>query len=501
MTTLNSNLGVSELVILGGGLTGWTVAAGLARSLKPLPIKITLVNCEKATEVYPLCESVSPAFFDFHRQLGFNEIALMKEIQGGYKLATLYQEWRAGNTYYLPLSDHGFMMEGVEFQHYYIHQCLQKNNELFSFSDYSLGAIAAKYNRFRHPSSQQSSLFSTYIYGANIACEAYAEYMRKVAIMEGVVEVQGRFGAADVEVESKNITQLQVFDHQENQIIVQGDFYIDCSGDNRLLVHGTLKQPSKSLLDLLPVDRQISCQIESTSLHPVVSLSAQTYGWSRKIETPLIQERQIYFNSQIVTPNKTEYEGEVIKITPIDPHCNERVWIGNCLAIGGSAQKVGDFLVDRLHLIFSAVLRFVNLFPRVTSISTQSQEYNRLTQLEINHVIALHAYHYVMAGHPSSEFWLSLKKDNLPFELNHRLALFESTGILPFYEGDSFSSSLWASLFFAGGASPSSFDPLLQVQGADWVAQQLQKMKAMIASAAESMPTQKSYLQGIYSVK
>ncbi len=108
-----NNKEINSIIIVGGGITGVTVASAIAKSLPQ--IKITLIGKDdKNSEAL----SMLPQVHEFHRQLGIDERALMRATQATFKLATIYQDWnKLGHRYTQPLGPHGAATEFIGFQH------------------------------------------------------------------------------------------------------------------------------------------------------------------------------------------------------------------------------------------------------------------------------------------------------------------------------------------------------------------------------------------------
>ncbi len=111
---------ISRVAIIGGGTAGWMAAAGLAKSLAGMPVRIQLVE---STQVGPIGvgEATVPPIMDFIRQLGIDENELIGEIKATFKLGIGYRDWtRIGHTYFHPFGPTGPGLGPISFPAYWL---------------------------------------------------------------------------------------------------------------------------------------------------------------------------------------------------------------------------------------------------------------------------------------------------------------------------------------------------------------------------------------------
>ena len=166
--------------------------------------------------------------------------------------------------------------------------------------------------------------------------------------------------------------------------------------------------------------------------------------------------------------------------------------------MGASAGDLETFVVGKLHLIQSAVLRLLNFFPTDQNATYNSAEYNRLTHQEYDHIQDFHALHYHLASAVKTDFWKMVDVGNVPERLVHKLDLFKRRGAIPFYEGETLSAGIWMSFMFGNNVWPERCDPLIAGMDQSWIKQQLDKMKQVTDDAAKAMPSQSEYLEKIF---
>lgn len=498
---------VKRIAILGGGMTGWTVAAALANGLRGMGIEIVLIDRVKQTDTDLHCETTTPACVAFHQWLGVAEKDLVAATGASFLLATQFNAWAdQQQQYFMPFSDHGFMLNRIEFPQYAIGRYLQGNQ--VNYDDYSLAAVAAKAGRFCHPSAQDASLFSTLSYGLTLNTLAYTNYLRAFALQSGVSHVMAETSALKLnndgyieaitlnDIHHGSVTSIQV----NSDGVMVADFFIDCTGAQGNILDKALHVEWQSLTGRLPVTHVIS-HVQATSPAQAIpshrELRTGAAGWIQNLGSQTHTEQQYFYHSGFTSTEQARTAigaAENAQAKPLSIGRRETFWYKNCVAIGESAGNLDVLSAGKLHLVQSAILRFIGLFPAQIAADFNAAEYNRLTHLEYDHIEDFHVLHYQLAATQDTAYWLQLAGVTLSDRLLHKLELFKKRGLVAFYEGETFSAGVWTSLLLGNGFWPQRYDPLIQSMDSHWIEQQLEKMKKMMCSAAEAMPTQSAYL-------
>ncbi|MEN0035659.1 MAG: tryptophan 7-halogenase [Cellvibrio sp.] len=498
---------INRIVILGGGMTGWTVAAALAKGLQGIQKSILLIDSAPQAVSDLQCEATTPACVAFHQFLGISETDLLSKTGSSFLLATQFNDWSDNQqNYFLPFNDHGFMLNRIEFPQYAISRYL--SGAPLNFDDFSLASAAAKAGRFLHPSKQESSLFSTFNYGLNLNVTAYTDYLRDFAVCSGVEHICADVSSFSLDavgnIESITLADYTQFEQAASAItngVVSGDLFIDCSGVQAALIEKALNIEWHSAEKSLPVTHVLShvgpvAHTQAVPSHRILKTVAS--GWMQQISTQTQTEQQYFYHRNFVNAAQACAELGVdpanVTIQQLSVGRRQLFWAKNCVAIGDSAGNIGVQGAGKLHLIQSAVLRLISLFPQQLSSVFNAAEYNRLTHLEYDHIEDFHVLHNQLASTQSSVYWQQVARTKLSDRLLHKLELFKLRGLIAFYEGETFSPGVWTSLLLGNGFWPQNYDPLIRNMDSGWIEQQLGKMKNMIHSAAESMPLQADYL-------
>ncbi|HEY8940984.1 MAG TPA: tryptophan 7-halogenase [Cellvibrio sp.] len=516
MTQANQTTAIKRIIILGAGMTGWTAAAGIAKGLAGLNIHVVVVDDPTLCEKDDCCEVSMPSLHAFHKFLQINESELVATTGSAYMLATEYRNWsHEGQRYFLPFSDHGFMLQRMEFAQYFVSYVSRAGQAIAgtNYDAYSLAATAASMGRFRHPSNDPSSLLSTLDYGLQLNGASYTNHLLCYAKAMGVEHLQARVIAAGSSATNGLLTYLKVEAGSgagasiDDEGKINGDFFIDCTGQQAWLKNH-LEAVNFQACPFLRTNSAVSFTSTAEGAIPSASkIYRDDSGWYQQISTQNFLETRYYFNGDLTEPDQViqrvingHYKAGAdvgdVKLQHYRPGNDRKSWVGNCLAIGRSAGHTENFVVGKLHLVQSAVLRFLKLFPSDLVNGWQQQEYNRLTQAEFAHLADFHALHYHLANDVSSVFWREAA-GHMSDSLQHRLRLFHERATIPFYENETVSSGMWSSLLLGCRFSVASYNPLINLVDSKWVNEQLTKMQRLMAQAAGAMPSHAEYLNAL----
>lgn len=514
---------IKRIAIVGGDMTGWTVAAGLANGLRDTGVEIALIENPVPAEKGLYTEATTPACVAFHRWLGISELDLVEKTGASFLLATRFNRWAGQQQqYFMPFIDHGFMLNRIEFPQYAISQYL--NGGSLNYDDFSLASVAAKAGRFCHPSAQDASLFSTLSYGFVLNTHAYTEYLRGLAMSSGVACIKAETKTINLNaqgfIETISLAEsihgvnagTDINSHwiDENNLLA-ADLFIDCSGVAAQLTGCAMQMEWLPLVNsftsmnkqspVTHVLRKVQPLHTDAAIPVARELSPAEHGWIQTNTSQTHIEQQYFYHADLASKQQVCADlgvgASITDVQEISLGRRAAFWHNNCIAMGTSACNPDQLAMGNLHLVQSAVLRLINLFPSSLNAVFNRAEYNRLTHLELDNIEDFHALHYQLANSQRSEYWQNIARSELSCRLLHKLELFKKRGVIAHYENETFFAGVWTSLLLGNGFWPQRHDPLIRSMDQQWISQQLEKMKALMKSAAESMPMQRDYLQRV----
>jgi tryptophan halogenase len=477
---------LDHIVIAGGHVAGWTVAAALARSLAGLRTRITLIELPEPESFGPVVATL-PKTPTFHDHLQIDEAELMRGANGSFRAGTRYDGWRRSPTgFFHAYGTHGSAFGIVPFHHFAVK--MMQAGEHMDFNDYSLTSVAARLGRFMPTETRGAPVPS---YGINFDSGLYAGYMQDYALRLGVSVARGSIDDVSIRGSDGFIESVTLADG----VRLHGDFFVDCSGDEARLA-SLVSSPVHDWSHWLPCDRAVSAATGIQDSGLFTSCSALDRGWRQRI---LLQDTLVHelawcsryldeggaldlLESGLAGPAQRKFHTRPV-------HSGlRRPWNRNCIAFGRAAGGFEPLEQVELQLLHSATVRLLGMFPDASGSPLLADEYNRITTREYENVRDFLLLRYRLSERGDSAFWQVAKGIEIPDSLRHRIELFLSRGRLVHDEFEIFSKDSWVSMMIGNGLVPAGYDPLVDTLDIDRIRDELQRMRQAIRRTAEALP-------------
>ncbi len=497
-TDFSAVTGPSNIVIVGGGAAGWMAAAALSKVLNSAPANITLIESEEIG-IVGVGEASIPDIINFNRMLGISETEFLRATSGTFKLGIEFNDWgKIGDSYFHPFGSFGVDMNGFDFHQYWLHARRHGNDALIQ--DYSLCSLAAKDQKFTTPSNDPRSVLSHLKYAYHFDAAGYAKFLRAYAEKRGVRRIEGKVRDIKSCEDSGHIERLTM----ENGTVVDGDFFIDCSGFRALLLGQTLGVDYRDWSHWLPCDRAqaVACE-RSGPLLPYTRATAQKAGWQWRIPVQHRTGNGHIYSSQFVSDDEAadtllnNLDGNAMGSPRLikfkTGHRNE-FWTKNCVALGLSAGFLEPLESTSLYLIQMGISRLIALFPSAQDYHHARAEYNRQMQQQFEQVRDFIILHYAVTERNDSEFWNYCRTMKLPDSLTRKIDLFESAGRVFRYDEELFSKDSWIAVMIGQNIYPKHVDPIVSTVTPKNLARSLSSMAASMRNAVANMPSHEDYL-------
>ena len=481
---------IQTIVIVGGGVVGWTAAAILARALKSEPIKITLLDLP-GLPADDMAESSLPGIRPLHQMLGFDERQLMSIAGASFKLGTEYQGNNA-RSFIHPLGRLATTTAAFDQQVIRLHHA----GEHISYDDFFLAAVAARHGKFAFPEQNKKNILSTLSCGLHLDVNAYKKYLRDYAHYLQVTSLQARVQGVALCPDSGFINAVVLDDNTS----LSGDLFIDCSGEMSVLIGDpALAVDYCSWAADLPVDRVMNFSIpygpEESTLRPLTSIQAMPVGW--KLTIPLQQHRvqQYIYHSNLLGDETLLAELQRLGLSANATHTSKHIrpghrtvwWKANCVAIGTAAGNITSLAISELQWAQSALVRLLDYFPHKACKPCNTAEYNRLSLGEFERLRDFHIAHQLLL-HSDSAFGRLCQEKSPPITLQHRLDLFRHRGRIGAYEYDVISDQLWAAFFLGLNCWPERYDIMTDSLAEKELLQQHQHIRQAVQKTVDAMP-------------
>ncbi len=493
-----SNTPIRKVVIVGGGTAGWISAAALTKLLPPT-ISVTLIESDSIGTV-GVGEATIPQIRRLNTMLGLDENTFLKATYGTFKLGIEFSNWgQIGDSYIHTFGDVGLNLANLQFYQYWLKaRSLGLTENLW---DFSLHKQAIDQNKFGRLDRIGQTSMTGLSYAFHFDAGLYSAHLRQHAEKNGTTRVEGLIQDTLLDETTGNIKCVKL----QNGEIIEGDFFIDCSGFRGLLIEKSLGISYQDWSKWLPCNRAIAIPSERTSaLLPYTKSIAQSAGWQWRIP---LQHRtgngHVYsgeFLDDDVALNTllSNLDGEPLG----DPNHlkfstgrRDAFWHKNCVAIGLSSGFMEPLESTSIHLIQSNISRLIELFPSNTQEDTNIREYNRQVSEEFELIRDFLILHYHQTQREDSEFWRYCKHMQIPDTLKDKMDLFSQSGRLYKKSEDLFKESSWVQVMIGQGLIPDTYHPMADRLSNEQVSKFISDVQSIISQAIAPLPDHDTFIQ------
>lgn len=483
-----------KIILVGGGIEGWTVASLLGRHLPPTVAEVFVIEHPVPNVI--IAESAGSSINSFHQLLGIKEKTLLTASNTTYRMGIRYDGWSSpSQRYVLSEGRYGDTFRGIDF-----HQLYAKSLQLGvrnPFDDYSINSVSVKLNRCASPVSNQQSIYSCLVHGFNLEADSYAKVLKENAISAGVASIKGAVKRVALNPETGLISAV----HLDNGEAFAADFFIDCSGREGVLIDGGLGVTFVSqdcLFNRVAVGSRMSEEVGS----PAANLSMHNDGFLKQV---LLKDKSICsynFSSRYLNDEGAEQYLNKLGISDIsfqEKYCERRssFWHKNCVAIGSAAASHYDIYYSPLQSVRNSAVRLLDLLMGFDDLESVSSEYNRLSFAEYDGIEELNQLHLYFARPQSAILRGYFESHYLTEHALHRLNLFSLTGKLSYSNEDILTKSEWIAFFMGNNVLPETYNNDVDfVENSDLI-KFIEKIRVEIYKAAEKVPRHVDYIANV----
>ncbi|CAN0519239.1 unnamed protein product, partial [Scytosiphon promiscuus] len=185
----------------------------------------------------------------FNKAVGIKENEFLRHTKGTFKLGIQFQNWgKQGDCYMHAFGATGHNLGMTPFHHYYFRARQEGMKE--RLWDYSFNDWAASAGKFAPVDKIEGSPLAGLVHAYHFDASLYAGYLRKLAENRGVTRVEGKISTVGQDSETGFLKSATL----EGGGVVEGDFFIDCTGFRSLLLGQQLGVEFKDLGHMLPCD-------------------------------------------------------------------------------------------------------------------------------------------------------------------------------------------------------------------------------------------------------
>lgn len=409
---------IKQVVILGGGTAGWLSANHLAKKLLPLHpdgVKVMLVESANIPTI-GVGEGTVPAIRNTLQYLGISETDLLQQCDATFKQSIKFVNWQP------PLAN------GTP--HTYHHLFDYPNIVQFDGLPYWLLGHAGELS-FANAFSFQAHLCDKglapklmtqpeYQGVSNYAYHFDATKFGQLLARHGVNNLGVEHQMADIaEVVTDQTGNIKALICADGSHIV-GDFYVDCSGFQSLLLGQAMQVPFVDKSHILFADTALAIQVPYGQDQKTIPCStiatAQSAGWIWDIGLTTRRGVGHVYSSQHISHEAAEqqlrtYLGGVChnieaRKIPMRTGYHEVFWKGNCAAIGLSQGFVEPLEATGLLLFDVSARMLAEQFPQyVEDMAPVANRFNSKLRHAWDKVLDFIKLHYFISTRDDSDFW------------------------------------------------------------------------------------------------
>ena len=492
---MDDNRAIRTVCIVGGGSAGWMAAAALANALQR-GTAITLIESEEIGTV-GVGEATIPPIKIFNQQLGIAEADFVRATQGSFKLGIEFVNWgRQGHRYFHPFGTFGAEFDSVPLHHFWLRA--HAKGEAGPLDDYSMAWAAASRGRFDVPSQDRRLVQSTFDYAYHFDAGLYAAFLRKYAEAKGVVRHEGKVANVALNAESGHVESITLADGRD----VAADFFIDCSGFRGLLIEGALETGYEDWTHWLPCDRAVAVPCTRGDFTPYTRSTAREAGWQWRIPLQHRTGNGHVYCSRFISDDDAaatllaNLDGEALaepRFLRFTTGRRKKFWNRNVVAVGLASGFMEPLESTSLHLIQSAIMRLLALFPDRSFDPLGIDEYNRLTSEEFARIRDFLILHYHATEREDSALWRYCRAMDIPDELAWRMEHFRRYGRLVSAGPELFLNPSWLAVHIGQFNWPERPDPMTDARAVDGT-RLLDGLRRVMGEAADAMPTHQDFI-------
>ncbi len=482
---------VQKVVIAGGGTAGWMAAASLSKLLGK-SLDVTLVESDEIGTV-GVGEATIPPIRTLHKLLNIDEQAFMRATNSTFKLGIEFNNWgQKGDSYIHSFGVTGKECWAGEFHHFWL-----RGKELgidIPFGDYCYELQASKQGKFAF--SANSPMNFAYHLDATL----YAKFLRDFCT-DSVTRIEGKIQQVNKHQESGFIQSLTL----ESSQIVEGDFFIDCTGFKGLLIEEALHTGYEDWSHWLPCDSAVAVQTQANSDPlPYTRATAHEFGWQWRIPLQSRVGNGMVFCSRYTSDDQAKatllanLDGVTInepRVIKFKTGRRRKGWNKNCVALGLASGFVEPLESTSIHLIMTGIVRLMRLFPFDGVRQSTIDEYNEKLTSELHSIRDFIVLHYKVTTRDDSPFWQHCQSMEVPASLAHKIRLFKETGRVFLDDGDIFRVDSWTQVMLGQGLEPEQYHRIVNEMNKDELTRFLAGMRSAIEQRVAQLPSHQQFIQ------
>lgn len=407
-----------KVVIVGGGSAGWMAAAYLDARLNTPDLRraeITLVESPDVPRI-GVGEATIPSINHVLATIGIDEVEFLKRVDGTYKHAIKYVNWRDGDgdSYY-----HAFGRRRLEPLDDSAERWLKSDRSMpFSETVSAQPVLCEAFIGPRALPGERAPVEFTYAFHMNAL--KFADYLCEIATSRGVRHHLDHLSAVRM-TEKGHIAAIET----RGGLSLEGDLFVDCTGFAALLIEKQLGVDWVDCSQWLLSDRAVTLQVPYEVnfpgyVRPNTLATAVSAGWIWEIP---LQNRRAWgyvHSSDFIDEDAAEQElrefvgpignDQAARFVPFKVGYRAKSWVGNCIAIGLAAGFIEPLESTGLYLSDLATVMLAEHFPMGGDLEPLAFRFNRIVADRFLEILDFINLHYCLTRREDNAYWREIRQ-------------------------------------------------------------------------------------------
>jgi tryptophan halogenase len=399
---------MKSLIIVGGGTTGLTTSLILRQRFPN--IKITMIRSDKIG-ILGVGEGSTERWKEFADYCNLSHLDIIKNCDATIKVAIMYEDWTPKKYVHNITPVLAIETKMAQYHAGYAYHIVNNNNQI-EMSDQNVIENKIFESHFYNKTTPSNQFhFNT---------QKLNEYFTQICKERNIDIVTDDI--EDVILSEKgNIEKIK-----SKNNIYKADFFIDCTGFQRLLI-SKLGAKWKSYKKYLKMNEAIAFPTKDTDEYPIyTTIKAMKNGWMWRIPVWGRWGNGYVYNNNYINAEQAKKEVEsvlnhdieIFKNIKFDPGCLDKVWIKNCLALGIGASFIEPLEASTISVSISQTFLFMHLFENYNE--KDVEEYNKKIQHIMENIRDFVFIHYLVKK-DNSQFWKDIQKIEMPDTLKEKM--------------------------------------------------------------------------------
>jgi tryptophan halogenase len=462
-----STQALSRVVVVGRDADLWLTANAIGYALAPAGVKVIAVELPSRVNLSRVSASLPP-LEALHAKLNINEATLLRASGGSFSFGqNIVAGCRRIPNFFHAWGAYGAPIDGSPF-----YPCWLKD------------ATVA---------------FGRTDYGYHLQTLAYVGVLKSNSAALGVTLHEAHAVEVVRNSSSDSITAVIV----NGSTRIEGEFFIDATGDEARLLGGVLGVAEQSWRDHFPADRMLIARAPKfTSIPPFAEIRTSPLGWTALHPCQALTGVVHTYSSALTEDEAALRAAAAAAGAPLceasfhtlNPGRQARAWVGNCAAVGEAACRFDPIHDVTLHALQLSVVHLLSLFPIGAEFSAERAEYNRIMGSYYERIRDFQCAFYSLSPF-EGEFWAAARKLSVPPVLAHKINTFRARGDVAPMEDESFLPESWQALFTGFGVWPETWPPAIDRILPNRFQEEFRRIHEFIRGKVLEQPTHDGYLE------